>query len=138
MYQVVWDEKTGGVRLTDEVSLIDQISSPRPVFFEEMNLLKFNKYFKYPEVKEPLLWAIGKKYFYSGKEIAEVKGGDMFNEPTITITEDAKNIDLEPIDIDILLDANEEALFTLENEAIDYVENMYKTYKDEVEFCCFI
>lgn len=42
MYKVEWDIETGGVIL---VSASDNnISTPRPVFYEELDLLGFDKY----------------------------------------------------------------------------------------------
>ncbi|MEN2983676.1 MAG: hypothetical protein ABDH25_01450 [Dictyoglomaceae bacterium] len=44
MYKVEWDKKTGGVKLV--ISSENNLPSPRPVFYEELDLLGFNKYWE--------------------------------------------------------------------------------------------
>ena len=58
MFKVAWDRETGGVKLSSLVGK-DTISiPPRPVFYEELNLLGLNTLgWNYPECEEPLLWA---------------------------------------------------------------------------------
>ena len=73
MYNVKWDEKINGIQLTNEVT---ELPSPRPVFYEELDLLGFNNYWSYPKSKNPLLWAIGRRYYYKGELIASTKGGN--------------------------------------------------------------
>jgi len=63
MYNVNWDLETNGIVLTSE-SKNTLIVSPRPVFFEELELLGFNEFWKYPHTKEPLLWRTGRRYYY--------------------------------------------------------------------------
>lgn len=129
MYKVSWDIETNGVTLTNKNIATDIILLPRPVFFEELDLLGFDKHWEYPKTKEPLLWANGRRYYYKGEWIAEAKGGNIFESPQIVITENGKNITLEPINIDSVTKKNQEALFVLENEAIDFVEHTFKAYK---------
>lgn len=129
MYKVIWDIETNGVILTDKNVDSEHILLPRPVFFEELDILGFDNYWKYPKIKEPLLWANGRRYYYKGEWIAEAKGGNIFEPPQIVITENGKNLTFKPIDIDTIVKKNQEALFVLENEAIDFVEHTYKSYK---------
>lgn len=74
------------------------VSPPRPVFFEELDLLGFDEWMYYPKSEEPLLWAIGRNYYYKGKVIAKTKGGNFFEKPKIEFLNDQK-IEIEPIDI---------------------------------------
>jgi len=39
--------------------------------------LGFDKYWEYPKSEEPLLWNIGRKYYYFGEMVAEVRGGNI-------------------------------------------------------------
>ena len=82
MYNVKWDEDINGILLTDvETDLV----SPRPVFFQELDLLGFNKYWTYPRSKKPLLWAVGRRYFYKGNTIASTKKGDALQKTFIMV-----------------------------------------------------
>ena len=128
MYKVTWDKNSNGILLVDHSSS-DVISPPRPVFFEELDLLGFNKFWSYPKTQEPLLWAIGRKYYYKGEFVAEAKGGNIFEAPKIVLTEKGQNLELEPINIEDLIEKNKKALFVLENEALDFIEHTYKVYK---------
>jgi phosphoadenosine phosphosulfate reductase len=135
MFKVLWDSESNGVILTEENIKTDAIILPRPVFFEELDLLGFDRHWQYPKSNEPLLWANGRRYYYRGEWVAEAKGGNIFEPPQIIITEYGKNLKLEPINIDLLIRKNQDALFVLENEAIDFVEHTYKAYKKKVD--CF-
>lgn len=128
MYKIKWDKSLNGILLIaseDEPSII---TSPRPVFYEELDLLGFNKFWDYPKSQEPLLWAVGRKYYYKGKLVAEAKGGNIFTTPKIVFTE-TQHLSLEPINIKKIVEKNREALFMLENEALDFIEHTYKIYK---------
>ena len=85
MFKIVWDPEYNGVRLTMS-SKGDALNvSPRPVFWEELDLLGLNtKGWIYPHVEEPLLWACDRRYFYKGEFVLEVKGGNVYDAPTVT------------------------------------------------------
>ena len=134
MYNVKWDKESNGILLTDKINEKEEIAPPRPVFFEELELLGLNKYWEYPKVQSPLLWAIGRKYFYEGGLVAEANGGNIFEEPEIAIKDMGKNLVLEPVDVELITTKNKEALFTLENEAMDFVEHSYKIYKNKIDY----
>ncbi len=129
MFKIIWDKKLNGVLLKKSIDHLESIPPPRPVFFEELELLGLNKFWDYPKVQEPLLWAIGRKYYYKGEPVAEAKGGNIFEPPKIVLTEKGQNLKLEPIDIKEVIEKNKEALFVLENEALDFIEHTYKVYK---------
>ena len=84
MPKIEWDSKTGGVLLKRHITKSTLSVSPRPVFFEELNLLHLKeKGWCYPECKEPLLWACNKVYYYRGEPVFEVKGANVYDEPTV-------------------------------------------------------
>lgn len=128
MYKIVWDKENNGIILTlnsnDETLNI----APRPVFYEELDLLGLNKYWKYPKSKEPLLWACERRYFYFGEKILEVKGGNIYDEPEIILEEKYKNINLVPINIDLLIEKNKSSMFLLEYEALEFINDVYRKY----------
>ena len=64
MYKITWDKETGGILLNQKVVYDALCVSPRPVFWEELNLLKLNELgWEYPHTFEPIMWAINKQYF---------------------------------------------------------------------------
>ena len=101
MFKVIWDTEYNGVRLTMS-SKGDALNvTPRPVFWEELDLLGLNKQgWIYPHVEEPLLWACDRRYFYKGKLVLEVKGGNVFDAPVVIIQEGCEGLVLESVDID--------------------------------------
>ena len=133
MFKVEWDEKENGVILNVSEST-GGVGSPRPVFREELDLLGFNKYWKYPNTDRPLLWAVGRRYFYKGELVAEAKGGNIFEVPEILIKDAGQNLKLKPVNMQKVLRRNKKALFILEQEAIDFIYDTYKKYKDKVDY----
>lgn len=134
MFKIKWDKEINGVILcqSSEESLN---VSPRPVYKEELDILGFDKYWNYPKKTDsPLLWALGRRYFYKGVCVAEARGGNIFEAPEIVIEEEGKGLKLKPINIKKVIEKNKDALFVLENEAIDFVLNTYKKYKDKVDY----
>lgn len=131
MYKVTWDLETGGILLVN--SSENEIIPPRPVFYEELDLLGFNNFWSYPRAEEPLLWNIGRRYYYKGKFVAEVKGGGIFEKPEIKIQDKGKNLTLEPVDVRLMVEKNIKNLEVLENEAIDFIQDTFKKYKDKVD-----
>lgn len=128
MFKIIWDKENNGILLTmkssDEVLNV----SPRPVFFEELDLLGLNKYWKYPKSKEPLLWACDRRYFYRGEMVLEAKGGNIYDDPQLLFTNPGKKLSLKPIDIELLCKKNETTMFLLEHEAMEFINTTYRRY----------
>ena len=100
------------------------------VFYEELDLLGFDKHWNYPKCDNPLLWANGRRYFYKGELVAIAKGGNAIDLPKIEFEEGYENLKLEEIDIDEVIRRNKDALFVLENEAIDFIDSVTAKYPD--------
>ncbi len=98
--------------------------SPRPVFWEELDFLGLDKLgWTYPHSEAPLLWACNRQYFYRGELVLEVKGGNLFDKP---ITHPLiSNLVLQEIDLNQLKQANDDSLFLLEHEAINFISNVF-------------
>ena len=80
MYKITWDIETGGVMLHSRIVDGTLGTSPRPVFWEELDLLKLNELgWSYPHCDEPLLWAVNKQYWYRGEMVFEAKGANIIN-----------------------------------------------------------
>ena len=131
MFKVIWDSIYNGVRLTMS-SKGDALNvSPRPVFWEELDLLGLNKKgWIYPHVEEPLLWACDRRYFYKGEFVLEVKGGNVLDAPTIIQQEGFETLTLKPVDMERLRSRNEDTMFILEHEAMDFINQTYRRYKN--------
>jgi len=131
LYYIRWDSKNNGIVLSNKIKPEKRIQPPRPVYFEELDLLGFDKHWEYPKSEEPLLWAIGRKYYYKGIFVAEAKGGNIYNKPMLIIEHKCV---LEPINITNLLMKNNIALSVLEDEAIDFIQDTYKKYKSKIDY----
>ena len=123
MFRVIWDKDINGVLLTTNGNCEALNVSPRPVFHEELNLLGFDKdwNWKYPETNEPLIWALNRRYFYKGEMVAEVKGGNIFDDQKIEISGAGQVLKLKPINIQKVVEKNKKLLFLLEQEAIEFI-----------------
>ncbi len=131
MYQYLWDKETHGFILSPEANGI--IKPIRPVFFEELDMLGFNQYWSYPQCKEPLLWAEGaRRYLVDGELVAETKGGGFYTTPSVEVYQ--KELQLTPINIELMTKKNALVSAGLEQKAISFVYEEWKKYKSSVDF----
>jgi len=131
MFKVIWDTENNGVRLTMSTKGEALNTPPRPVFWEELDLLGLNKMgWIYPHVKEPLLWACERRYFYKGEFVLEVKGGNVFDSPTVIQQEGFESLILSPVNMSSLREINEDTMFIIEHEAMDFINQQYRRYKN--------
>lgn len=129
MYKVTWDKDVNGVRLHSRIVEGVLGTSPRPVFYEELDLLGLDKLgWKYPHCEEPLLWAINKQYYYKGELVFEAKGANIYDAATIILQPAGEQLVLEPIDVDTILERNKDKMFLLESEAIEFIHETYEQY----------
>lgn len=131
MYQYIWDTETGGLLLTTEQSKFSK--EPRPVYYKELDILGFDKYWKYPkDDSAPIMWAEANNYIYRGRTIARTKGGTLYCAPELIVLE---NIDteLEPVDIDAMIEKNSGLIENLAQETIQKIYNTYRDYKEKVD-----
>ncbi len=131
MFKVIWDTDYNGVRLTMSSKGEALSVAPRPVFWEELDLFGLNNMgWIYPHVEEPLLWACDRRYFYKGDFVLEVKGGNVFDAPTVILQEGFESLILKPVDMDRLRSRNEDTMFIIEHEAMDFINQTYRRYKN--------
>jgi len=137
MAKIEWDKKTGGIVLKRHYSSETLSVSPRPVFFEELDLLQMDKFgWKYPKSEAPLLWACNKQYFYRGDFVLETKGANVYDAPTVIIQPGFEKLKLKPVDVKAMLEKNRDEMFLLESEAIEFIRDTYSMYasaKDTIE-----
>ncbi|MBP1928933.1 phosphoadenosine phosphosulfate reductase [Methanolinea mesophila] len=130
MFNVKWDPDINGVILSTDLG--DTNYPVRPVFHEELDLLKFYELgFKYPNCSEPLMWAAGRTYYYKGEKIALVKGGGFYNNLKIEKFVDSQEI--EPINISKILKKNRDKIYFYSHDSIDFIRDCYVKYKNSVD-----
>lgn len=123
MFSITWNNKDNIPILTNGLKNSEHILPPRPVYSDELDLLGFNAHWEYPQSEYPLLWAIGRSYYYKGTEVARADGGNIADDPIIRIIHKGK---LKPIDIGQLIESNLSKLTILENEAKMFINRVYK------------
>ena len=129
MSKVEWDLKSGGIVLKRHITKNTLAVSPRPVFFEELDLLHLEeKGWKYPKCQEPLMWACNKQYFYRGNLVFEVKGANIYDAPTVEFKEGFDKMKLKPVDVPTMLELNRDEMFVIESEAIEFIRDTYMMY----------
>ena len=143
MYSYTYCEKTGGILLNSSPTGFSK--EPRPVYARELDVLGFNKYWKYDKQTEcPYMWAEANNYYYRGMLIAKLKGGNIYTAPEIIIPNgedgrpvmpEPRGIPLRPVDIDAMVDANRELLDIIEQTTVKKILAIYTKYKDRLD--CF-
>ena len=129
MFKVSWDRETGGVKLSSLVGKDTINISPRPVFYEELNLLGLDTLgWEYPECDEPLLWACNKEYYYRGDLVFEAKNANIYDMATIVFRPGMEKLKLKPVDMMKMLERTKEQMFLCESEAIEFIRDIYDTY----------
>lgn len=133
MYQYIWDTETGGLLLTSDLSKFSK--EPRPVYYRELYILGFDRYWTYPrDDRAPIMWAEANNYIYKGRTIAKTKGGSLYTAPELIVLDDSDcNNELEFVDIDTMVERNRKLLETLVQESIQKVYNTYIEYQNKVD-----
>lgn len=129
MYKITWDKETGGVLLHSRIVDGTLGVSPRPVFFEELDLLHLNDLgWIYPHSEFPLLWAVNKQYWYRGEMVFEAKGANIYDDATIIFQPGKERLTLEPVNVPLMLERTKEYMFLLESEALEFIHETYEQY----------
>lgn len=129
MYKVTWDKETGGVLLHSRIVEGTLGVVPRPVFWEELDLLGLHCLgWSYPHTAEPLLWAVNKQYWYRGELMFEAKGANIYDAATIMFQPGKEKARLKPVNLKKMLKRNAEFMFLLESEAIEFIRETFSQY----------
>ncbi|MCL2176538.1 MAG: phosphoadenosine phosphosulfate reductase family protein [Firmicutes bacterium] len=155
MYSYEWDKETGGFVLNTKPQGFSK--EPRPVWYHELDLLGFDKYWVYPKCKEtPIMWAEATSYIYRGRKIAKISGGSTYTAPKLEIIEhypegkksdaefkgtkeDAFKFDvnetnsLQLIDIERFVGKNANLMDALANKTIKDLYNTYKKFQPQID-----
>lgn len=129
MFKIKWDIDTGGVILSSKVTNETLGISPRPVFYEELDLLELDQLgWTYPRSEAPIMWAVNKQYWYRGKMLFEAKGANIYDAPTLIFAAGVEPMALEAVNVEEMLCRNADQMFLLESEAIEFIRDTYITY----------
>lgn len=134
MYAYTYDEQTGGLLLTSSPLAFSK--EPRPVYYKELDILGFDKYWNYAKNDSyPYMWAEANNYFYRGRKVAQTKGGSCYTAPKIKILEDPEpdGQPLQFVDIHAMVKKNRRILEGLVQETIKKTYNTYEDYKKRVD-----
>lgn len=134
MYSYEWDPETGGLLLNS--SPLQMSKEPRPVYYQELDILGFDKYWKYDkDDSAPYMWAEANNYIYKGRTVAKTKGGTMCTAPDLVILEqpEPNNAPLQFVDINKMVDKNRHLLDQMVQFTIKRAYGQYLKYKDKVD-----
>ncbi len=134
MYSYTWDIETGGFLLNS--TPLQFSKEPRPVYSKELDILGFDKFWKYDkDDSAPLMWAEANNYIYKGRVVAQTKGGSYFTKPILKIIENPEpdGVKLSPVNIKLMVSKNERLFAALVADTIKKAYNTYLTYKDKVD-----
>lgn len=131
MYSYIYDTETGGVLLN--TSPMQFSKEPRPVYYKELDLLGFDKYWDYEKQDAlPYMWAEANKYYYFGRLVAQTKGGSLYTAPELEIKEEIGE-KLRTVDIDRMLEKNADFLHILEQETVKKIYDVWNRYKGKLD-----
>ena len=134
MYSYDWDEETGGLLLNSAQQKMSK--EPRPVYYKELDILGFNKYWNYAkDASAPYMWAEATTYWYHGRKVASVKGGSLYTAPELVLLEEPEpdGKPLIPVNIPLMVAKNHTILEALVQDTIKKVFNIYISYRKNVD-----
>jgi phosphoadenosine phosphosulfate reductase len=139
MYSYNYDPATGGILLNFSPTLFSK--EPRPVYAWELDILGFDKYWKYDkQIDLPYMWAEQTNYYYRGILAAKIKGGNHYECPEIIFPDIDNNMYipdnyLQPIDIKKMVEKNKPILEIIEQATVKKIVGVFEKYKNKLD--CF-
>jgi phosphoadenosine phosphosulfate reductase len=134
MYSYDWDPETGGLLLNS--SPLGFSKEPRPVYYKELDILGFDKYWNYKKDDSyPYMWAEANNYIYRGRKVAKTKGGSVYTAPELILLEDPEpnGALLRFVDIPAMVEKNRKIIETLAQDTIKKIYNTYIEYNNKVD-----
>lgn len=141
MYSYTYDKRTGGILLNSSPTGFSK--EPRPVYAAELDVLGFDRYWKYDRQNEfPYMWAEANNYWYRGTLIAKLKSGNLYTAPEIIIPTDENGIAVLPepngnalrhVDIMEMVKENREMLEIIEQTTVKKILAIYEKYKGKLD-----
>ena len=134
MYSYTWDPSTGGLLLNSSPLAFSK--EPRPVYYKELDILGFGRYWNYEKNDTyPYMWAEANNYFYRGRLVAKTKGGSLYTAPELVLVEDPEpdGSPLRFVDIPAMVEKNRDILEKLAQDTIKKIYNTYVEYRERVD-----
>ena len=134
MYSYEWDTETGGLILNR--TQLQFSKEPRPVYYKELDILGFDKYWNYEkDDSSPYMWAEANNYIYRGRKVAMTKGGSCYTAPKLVMLEEPEpdGSPLRFIDVSSMVEKNREILESLVFDTIKKVYNTYIEYQNKID-----
>ncbi len=134
MYTYEWDTETGGYVLNNVPLALSK--EPRPVYYKELDILGFDKYWKYEKCDFfPYMWAEANNYYYRGRLVAKTKGGSLCKKPELILIDnpEPQGEHLRYVDIAAMVEKNREIMESLAQETIKIIYNYFMDYKKKVD-----
>lgn len=134
MYSYSWDPSTGGLLLNS--SPLSFSKEPRPVYYKELDILGFDRYWTYAKNDAyPYMWAEANNYIYRGRVVAKTKGGSLYSAPEIILVEEPEpnGMPLRFVDVPAMVDKNRDIIERLAQDTIKKIFNTYIQYKNKVD-----
>jgi phosphoadenosine phosphosulfate reductase len=87
------------------------------------------------QTDKPYMWAEANSYYYRGKLVAKLKGGNVYTAPEIIILDDGngkpvapepEGISLRPVDIDAMVAANRDMMEIIERTTVKKILDVYR------------
>ncbi len=134
MYSYTYDEETGGLLLNS--SPLSFSKEPRPVYYQEMDLLGFNSRWNYKkDDSSPYMWAEANNYYYRGQLVAKTTGGNLYSPPKVDFVQDTNNegATLQCVNIPEMIKRNSEILESLVQATVKKIYNAYVEYQNKID-----
>ncbi|MCC8155438.1 MAG: phosphoadenosine phosphosulfate reductase family protein [Tannerellaceae bacterium] len=134
MYAYTWDTETGGLLLNN--SQLQFSKEPRPVYYQELDLLGFDRFWSYDkDDSQPYMWAETNSYIYKGRHVASLNGGSLYTAPTISIIKEPEpeGQKLQQVDIKGMIAKNEVIFDSLVKDTIKKIYNTYLEFRKKVQ-----
>ena len=134
MYSYTWDAETGGLLLNTAPLTFSK--EPRPVYYRELDILGFDKYWTYAKDDTwPYMWAEASTYIYRGRVVARTKGGSLYTAPELQLLEDPEP-DGQPlrfVDVPAMVEKNRNIMEGLVGETIKNINSVYQQYQRKID-----
>lgn len=134
MYSYGYDSETGGLLLI--ASPLAFSKEPRPVYWQELDALGFDKHWKYDrDDTAPFLWAEANCYWYRGRLVAKTKGGNLYAAPELELLEEPEPNGgaLRHVDVAGMVSKNRELLTVIEQSTVKRIFDIYKRYRKRLD-----
>ena len=141
MYSYTYDRETGGILLNSSPTGFSK--EPRPVYAPELDVLGFDKYWRYDkQTEQPYMWAEANAYWYRGVCVARLKGGNLYSAPEIIIPTDENGNRvspelngnfLRPVNVPAIVAENHDMLQIIEQTTVKKILAIYEKYKGKLD-----